>query len=71
MSKAEREMFWQHKEASGPETKGKTFVCESDLREHKWSKSKFTFNAVGRNVITILRHLGRVREKLTTVYSKS
>lgn len=62
MTKAQREIFWEHKEARTNETKGKLFLCEGDLRVHKWSKSKFVFNAVGRNVVTILRHLGRIKE---------
>lgn len=63
MNKIEREIFWEHKESNVNETKGKVFICEQDLRDHsKFSKSKFSFNALGRNVIVILRHLGRVKE---------
>lgn len=62
MSKLIRNLFWEHRQAQTAETKGRSFVTEHDLREHGWSKSKFTFNSVGRTVITILRHLGRIRE---------
>jgi hypothetical protein len=62
MTKMQRDLFYEHKESNTDETRATKFILESDLREHKWSASKFSFNAIGRNVLTILRHLGHIKE---------
>jgi hypothetical protein len=63
MTKFDRELYWEYKESFTIETKSKTFVLETDLKDHsKYSKSKFVFNSVGRNLITILRHVGKIKE---------
>lgn len=62
MSKSERDIYWEHREASSAEVEGKVYLLEQDLRAHSWSKSSFVNNATGRAVIAILRHLGRIRE---------
>eukprot|EP00842_Homolaphlyctis_polyrhiza_P004244 jgi/Hompol1/4820/HPOL_003904-RA len=65
MNKLQRSLFWEHKQLASmtPETKGHVFVTEKDLKDKEgWTKSTFKFDAVGRSVIAVLRHLGRIRE---------
>ncbi|KAI8927125.1 hypothetical protein BC831DRAFT_511077 [Entophlyctis helioformis] len=66
MNKIQRSIFWEHKQlatAAGADTKGRVFVTEKDLKDKTgWTVSAFKFDAVGRNVIATLRHLGRIKE---------
>ena len=63
MNKMQREIYYEHKELGTAETKGRTYVTEKDLKTKTgWTESKFKFDAVGRNVINVLRHLGRIKE---------
>lgn len=64
MNKLQSDIYWEHKQLETPETRGRTFITEGDLKSKRagWSSSGFKFDAVGRNVLTILRHLGRMKE---------
>jgi hypothetical protein len=63
MAKWQRNVLQQQKECGTDETKGLAFITEKELQEkHSWTKSQFVVNAVGRNVIAILRSLGRIKE---------
>ncbi|KAH6601688.1 hypothetical protein BASA61_001892 [Batrachochytrium salamandrivorans] len=64
MSKLQRTIYYEHKQLATPETKLHVFITEKDLKDKAggWTESGFKFDAVGRNVIAILRHLGRIRE---------
>lgn len=63
MTKIQRETFWEHKKAATPETAGKAFITEKDVKDKEpWSKSSFRLDPAGRNVIAIMRHLGRIKE---------
>jgi hypothetical protein len=62
-SKLQKQMLAEYKELQTEDTKGYFFVTEKELREkHTWSKSAFSMNVTGRNLIVILRSLGRIRE---------
>ncbi|OAJ43036.1 hypothetical protein BDEG_26420 [Batrachochytrium dendrobatidis JEL423] len=64
MSKLQRSIYWEHKQLATAETKSRVFVTEKDLKDKSggWTESGFKFDAVGRNVVAILRHLGRIKE---------
>ncbi|KAL2913077.1 hypothetical protein HK105_207422 [Polyrhizophydium stewartii] len=63
MNKVQRSIYWDHKQLITPDIKGLVFVTEADLKDKAgWTTSEFKFDAIGRNVIAILRHLGRIRE---------
>ena len=48
------------KESENAETKGKIFITDVDIQETK--AGKFRLDPLGRAVMSILRHLGRVKE---------
>lgn len=59
----DRDIVHMFKQLQTKETKGYFFFTEKELKDKQgWTKSKFIFSAVGRNVLTILRTLGRLKE---------
>lgn len=63
MAKWQRDLYFEHKELTTPEIKGMMFVTEKDLRDKRaWSKSTFNFGAACRNVLVILRTIGKIKE---------
>ncbi|TPX61497.1 hypothetical protein PhCBS80983_g01098 [Powellomyces hirtus] len=63
MTKNQRDLFWEHKKVATPETTGKAFVTEKDVKDKDlFSKSTFRLDPSGRSVIAIVRHLGRLKE---------
>ncbi|KAJ3262579.1 hypothetical protein HK103_000108 [Boothiomyces macroporosus] len=63
MTKSQKDIYWEHKELGTEETKGKMYLLEKDLQKRAWSsKSPFVYNAAGRNLIVILRALGKIKE---------
>jgi hypothetical protein len=63
MTKWQKDLLYQHKENAMPDTQSFVYVTEKELREkYSWTKSQFALNSVGRNVLSILRSLGRIKE---------
>lgn len=63
MNQFQKELYWAHKDLSDKLEKNEIFLTEVDMKEKRiWSKSDFNFGSVCRNVLTILRTLGRTRE---------
>ncbi|KAI9011148.1 hypothetical protein BC832DRAFT_323953 [Gaertneriomyces semiglobifer] len=63
MTKPQRDIYWEHKKISTPETSGHAFVTEKDVKDKDiFSKSSFRLDPAGRTVVAVLRHLGKIRE---------
>ncbi|KAJ3018840.1 Spindle and kinetochore-associated protein 1 [Thoreauomyces humboldtii] len=63
MSKHQRDLFWEHKQLATPETAGKAFVTEHDVKEKdRFSDCGFRLDPAGRLTVGIARHLGRIKE---------
>jgi hypothetical protein len=63
MTKWQKDLLYQHRENALADTKSLVFVTEKELREkYSWTNSQFALNSVGRNVLSILRSLGRIKE---------
>ena len=65
----DRDLVYAFKSQQTQETKGLFFITEQELRSGSggtrvWAsgKSKFTYSAAGKQVLTILRTCGRVKE---------
>ncbi|KAJ3250011.1 Spindle and kinetochore-associated protein 1 [Chytriomyces hyalinus] len=78
MTKQQRDRFWEHKKASNDGTKGKAFLMEREIKENWWgggsggdgfaarrdknATGPFKLDTVGRAVLALVRHLGRIKE---------
>ncbi|KAJ3078875.1 hypothetical protein HDU99_000336, partial [Rhizoclosmatium hyalinum] len=61
-----------HKKSSNDATKGKAFLMEREIKENWWAGSAtgkdksavscFKLDPLGRNVLALIRHLGRIKE---------
>ncbi|KAI9331837.1 hypothetical protein BDR26DRAFT_869783 [Obelidium mucronatum] len=75
MNKLQRDRFWEHKKSCNEATKGKSFLMEREIKDAWWSSGAvngrpdknglglgFKLDPLGRNVLALARHLGRIKE---------
>lgn len=62
LSVEQRQRFFEWKSAENDETSSKFFLTESDLRGKSGGSGSFKFDQVARNILTILRQVGRIKE---------
>jgi len=61
MTKKQRDRYWNYRESINEESKGKWYITEKDIKEN-WPNCQFRLDPIGRAVISILRHMGRMKE---------
>jgi len=63
LSTDQRQKFFEWKNLECDETDGKRFITEADLKSKSSNGTgSFKFDQVARNILTILRHIGRIKE---------
>ena len=62
LSTDQRQKFFEWKNLDCPETTGKFFITEADLKAKGSTTDSFKFDQVARNILTILRQAGRIKE---------
>ena len=62
MSKESRDRYWEHRALVTEELKNKCFITEKDVKDYAPQGCQFRLDPAGRSVISILRHLNRMKE---------
>ncbi|TPX51576.1 hypothetical protein SeMB42_g01861 [Synchytrium endobioticum] len=62
LSKEARERYWEHRALITDEVKNRCFIIEKDIKEYAPQGCQFKLDPSGRSVISVLRHLNRIKE---------